>query len=1119
MKFIFLNWRYNTQRWEDIYMKNGSGILIAEKDISKTEKLKNILGNKYIFKSVENEKEIFSEVLHSNLFSLIIISASSYDNWKKILENLKRNPLTVEIPVFIIVPQENIDNFDFDSEAEDFIVYPYKDKIVKNRIYNSVTKFNLESGKLNENYRYDKLTGIYNRETFCRKTAEMLKLNSDEKYVLIRWDISQFNVINELFSIETGDLILKNIASQLRLHIDTKGTYGRLEADQFVMCFPQRFFDIENIFLKASQNFEILKPDYNVNVYMGIYFIDDINISVETMCDYANIALNTVKGNYLKHYAFYDESLHEKIMLEQRMSSEMQEALNSGQFHVYMQPVYSIMSETVISAEALVRWIHPLKGMISPAEFIPFFEKNGFIIKLDAYVWEEVCKYISKRKSANQKIVPISVNVSRINFYNPNLCNVFCSLIEKYNIEPSYLKLEVTESAYTENPQPMIEMIKKLQNHGFTILMDDFGSGYSSLNMLKNVPVDILKIDMLFVNDIDISGRAGNLITSVIRMAKWLDISVLAEGVETKGQLDYLKGIGCDSVQGYYFAKPMPISEFDELIENNKIIFHKYQNEILEKFDFDTIMRYNPEVNILFNGMIGGMGLYEFYDDMLEVIRVNDGYYDLMGNNPKIIFSDSKNILIHLTDESKSILIDACKKAVNTGEIQETVISRYHQNGKVLWLNLKIKYIGQSGRRSILYFVIDDITKRHIEESHNASLKYNYALLSLYDEIIDINTIENTSMNVFSKFCSRSSSEKISDYKSALETWINMNIKETDITRVKAFFNDMLKLKPDIPVSIEYEIKSKNDENKWCSSTLIYLSTGRYLCCNSDVSLKKQAEKIIEENVFLQADKKANQRYKIIIEQTNTVVFEWDLINHTFFTGKGYEQYAMSQVPAEDILNNKGPLDLVHPDDLQELKNFFEKTNSHLYEQITTELRIKKVNGEFVWSKMTATFVFDEYRKPSRVIGTINDISERKNAELELKKQADKVKKQLDILENLYSSVPCGIAHFHPYTGNLIYCNIVGRKMLGYEDDKAYNEMINSNLLNFIYSKDVVRLSELFEKCVVNHEIVKSGGRLIKKDGSLIEIVGRTTLTETVAGKFVMQIIFVNVSEKEVYFD
>lgn len=422
----------------------------------------------------------------------------------------------------------------------------------------------------NEELRYlldhDALTGLYNRSTFCRKTADFLRQNPEGTYNMVQFDIERFKVINELYGNFMGDRILLLIAEGLQKCLKSKGTYGRLGADHFAVCLPAGTEELQQVRDQMEKSLASVKIEQKINLYYGVYTIEDRGMSVDLMCDRANLALRTVKGNSNRAYAVYNDELHQVVLSEQQLTNSMEEALLQRQFEVYYQPVVDLNTGDVVSAEALVRWNHPEKGMVSPGFFIPFFEHNGFIIKLDAYIREEVCRNMMELRRRGLRNIPVSVNVSRLEFYDPNLCRSIIDLTERYRLEPQMMRLEITESAYTDNPQQLLAAMKELQNYGFQVLMDDFGSGYSSLNMLKDVPVDILKMDMKFLEDQGISGRGPEILASLVRMAKKLGMRTIAEGIETKEQGDFLRSVGCEYGQGYYYARPMPADSFTSLL-------------------------------------------------------------------------------------------------------------------------------------------------------------------------------------------------------------------------------------------------------------------------------------------------------------------------------------------------------------------------------------------------------------------------------------------------------------------------------------------------------------------------------------------------------------------------
>ncbi len=440
--------------------------------------------------------------------------------------------------------------------------------VVLNAMITDITQLRQVRKNLGYRASYDALTGIYNRETFYSKAQKLIQLNPDVDFAILRMDIERFKVINDLFGEKVGDKLLKyiaNIYSNVNLPLCVS---GRLHSDNFVVLFKYteetcKHF-IESLQVMASS----FSLDYRVVLNFGLYRIkdEDRDKPVSVMSDRAGLALKKAKGNYLVLYGEYDDDMRQDLVAEQAIVNEMGKALQQREFVLYLQPKYELANETIIGAEVLVRWQNAQRGFVSPGEFIPIFEHNGFIFNLDQYVWEESCRLLRKWLDEGRSPLPVSVNVSRVSMCSENLVGIFKNLIKKYNLPKHLLELEITESAYIDNPEYIIEVTKALQREGFVILMDDFGSGYSSLNMLKNLPVDVLKIDLKFLDSVDSSGRGGNILNSVVRMAQWLDIPVIAEGVETRNQVDFLKSIGCNWVQGFYYSKPVPVHEYEDRV-------------------------------------------------------------------------------------------------------------------------------------------------------------------------------------------------------------------------------------------------------------------------------------------------------------------------------------------------------------------------------------------------------------------------------------------------------------------------------------------------------------------------------------------------------------------------
>lgn len=573
---------------------------------------------------------------------------------------------------------------------------------------------------------YDKLTGIYNRNNFYKQTQELLKNNSCEKYAIIRWDISNFKLINDLFGHEEGDRLLRYIAHTIKTVVGTDGTYGRFDADIFILCVKAENDNIEKIIKIITERLKLYPINFEILPCFGIYVIEDTTLPIYTMCDRANIAHHTIKNNFIQRSAYYSDDLRSNLVHEHEITSEMNNALEQEQFEVYLQPKYDLTYENIIGAEALVRWIHPEKGFIPPNMFIPIFERNGFVMKLDKYIWERTCMIIKRWKDEGRRIIPISVNISRIDLYDPHLCDFLINLVRKYDLDPKLLELEITESAYAENTQQLMPVIRRLQQHGFIILMDDFGTGYSSLNMLKDVPINILKIDMNFLSEDMEHGRGGIILSSIVRMAKWLSLPVVAEGVETNTQVDFLRSIGCNLAQGYYYSRPVPVAEFEKLMEYSNTASSDEKRHLPSDINFSELWNPNSTENVLFDNILDAVAMYEFNGEKLEIVRANDEYLRITGTSAETMNKDNRNLLecvhpddVHIINE---IVRDASEYIPKTIEFR-----RLKPNGSILWLRAKFKIFATSddGEKSILYAAMSDITDRKKREI-NTDNKFEY---------------------------------------------------------------------------------------------------------------------------------------------------------------------------------------------------------------------------------------------------------------------------------------------------------------------------------------------------------------------------------------------------------
>lgn len=595
--------------------------------------------------------------------------------------------------------------------------------------------------------RLDK-TGVYNKQTFLNKTQEMLAANPENQYYLVLVNLDRFKVFNDLFGFSAGDKILEKIGDHLNSTISPFSTYGHIYADHFVVCTPAVSNEILFMILgKVDAYVKTLHPKFDFICRYGIYVITNPKTDVSLAIDRAELALASIKQNFTERFAFYNESMIENLKDEQELITDMVIGLQRNEFTVYLQPQYDYTTESLVGAEALVRWNHPVKGLISPAIFVPVFERNGFITQLDLFIWEKTCQLLRKWKDMGLNPIPVSVNISRRDIYNQNLVEIFNGLLKKYNLAPELLRLEITESAYMENPTQLIKVVEELRDNGFCLEMDDFGSGYSSLNTLKEVPVNVLKLDMKFIasdtkdlKDGENNSKGGSILSSVIRMANWLHLPVIAEGIESKEQADYLKSIGCFYMQGYYFARPLPIEKYEELLTNLSPANLEKDKKDAE-LEAAKFLDATKNSTLLFNNFIGGAAIIEWTGATVEALRMNDQFFEEIGTTRHDFTAIQKDIVSGIEKHCQETFFSTLYEAMNSKKscFCEIQLKPFYKNTQPFWVRIHLRHIGKTITSNIYYLTVENIDFR----MKLLQLKTNFS-----DQLSSI--IENLPCGIFS---------------------------------------------------------------------------------------------------------------------------------------------------------------------------------------------------------------------------------------------------------------------------------------------------------------------------------------------------------------------------------
>ena len=528
-----------------------------------------VLEDDYNLIYAENGKEAldlmyrYADDLSIILLDLNMPVMSGYE----VAEHMRDGDRISHIPFIVLTADKNAELQALQMGAADFITKPFDIPEVILKRVDRILELS-EGKKLISAAEHDQLTGLYSRNFFFEYARRLYQYHPEMHMDAIVLNIEQFHTINAVNGRDFGDEVLRLIGNEIRAFLSrTRGIASRVEADRFdIFCLGQS--DYTAVMTRFQDKVSQISPNVSIHLRMGVMPWRE-GVEPVQMFDRARAACNLVRGAYQNPLKIFNEEMHEKELFNHRLLNDLNIAVRDGQLRVFYQPKYSIQCDPPMlsSAEALIRWVHPELGMISPGQFVPLFEGNGLISIVDSFVWKEAARQISEWQEKYGFRLPVSVNLSRADVFDPTIVDRLVRLIGDNFLNYEDLKLEVTESAYTDRAKDLLNVVRRLRVMGFEIEMDDFGSGYSSLNMLSDMPIDVLKMDMKFIRNIETSRTDMRLVRLILDIAKSLGLRVVAEGVETKGQLTLLKDAGCDIVQGYYFSRPLPPVEFEKLIE------------------------------------------------------------------------------------------------------------------------------------------------------------------------------------------------------------------------------------------------------------------------------------------------------------------------------------------------------------------------------------------------------------------------------------------------------------------------------------------------------------------------------------------------------------------------
>ncbi len=603
---------------------------------------------------------------------------------------------------------------------------------------------NKENADLIKFYDTDTLTGLLIKDAFFRETQKFLNKNPNEQFIFLRFDIDKFQTVNSLFGYDEGDRLIQYCANELRKvkSMVKESVIGRIDADIFCLCI--KFNEGENIVpsLSSVELFlEGFREDYRFNMSVGIYVIKDTSELLRDIYAKSSVAARKCKGNTTLHYANYDKEMDKEIVQQQIMSSEMHKALKHNEFVVHFQPKVDLKTQRLVGAEALVRWNHPTHGFIPPSDFIPTFYKNGFIALLDLYVFTSVCSCLETWKKRGLQLVPISINMTQVTMMDLNLPNKLFAIMNTYGIEKEYIHLEITEGSYSVDTEKSIMCAKEFHERGIHLEMDDFGTGISSLTMVHELPINTLKLDLRFIKSYSESKSNAGIIHFIVSLARQMELNLVAEGIENENQLEFLKNIGCDIGQGYFFSKAVSAKEFESILKTweSTHIAHTAPETHLP-LNMNDLWIPDSNFNILFNAIAGPAAIYEATSEVLsvKVLKANDDYFQVMEVPRSGKHHTFEDLLQLIYGEDLAVLQKSFIESIQTKKSFSALVRRINLKGKrkTKWIKFNVRILFQTKIATLLLANLEDVTTQqehisYLEREANIHDEYRKQL-SIY---------------------------------------------------------------------------------------------------------------------------------------------------------------------------------------------------------------------------------------------------------------------------------------------------------------------------------------------------------------------------------------------------
>lgn len=858
--------------------------------------------------------------------------------------------------------------------AIEYITKPYHPDLIKQRLRN-IIKLREDAAIVNA-IKTDALTGLYSRTAFFEKAAEMISQQEPGYYVMACFDIEKFKIINDQYGNKKGDEVLKYIA-----HIFEEGfrqcggICSRIMADNYAVLYPKSFMkskEIAEIRRKAEMLDGSILP---ITFGIGRYIADDISLSPSAMYDKASLAKEYAKGRFDKHVVEYNESMRNKILREQEIIGEMKQALANNQFEVWFQPQYNHSTGALVGAEALIRWRHPKRGLVAPGSFIPTFEKNGFVYEVDKFVWEQVCLFQQQCLKAGGTPLPVSVNISRYDIFRKDLVDVISGLIQKYNIPAELLHLEITESAFSKASAQIIKVVKTFQKLGFIIEIDDFGSGYSSLNMLKDVPANTVKLDMRFLEGEDSSGRGGSILESIVRMTRWLGMSVVAEGVETTEQADFLKTIGCNYMQGYLYARPMPASDYQTLFADCRR--EKKPVALVTVKNLDNNAFWSPKSldTLIFNSYIGAACVLEYHNEKIEILRANEKHAQVIGDVGMTIEDAIKiNWFEYLNEKDTLLLQNALKRSIELNDEITEEYTFWNLPGcpKKTYLRTTLRVIAISGEHYLIYCTNENMTAlREAEMKEQKTAEHMQSIMENVSSGITATIIRGEEVEIL--FVNNRYYEILGYTKEQYEKEI---IRTYDLIypedRQRVFEAVEETNKNGKTKELEYRAIRRDKKVIWLKNvismtTFSGIDEPVQLGICTDITGKKQAE---------EADRIHKEEMQIAMSQMGKMICEYNPITKTMTMPEAYAKWYGVATQYANMPYSVLGMNIIKASDVDSYIQFYESIINGK-KAGAYDVTIKRIDGTWHNEHYEFVSIFNDEGKPIKAILSVEDTTEQ----------------------------------------------------------------------------------------------------------------------------------------------